>query len=219
MKKYSLLLFTVLFFMGSHVIAQTSSSDSLRHRISVLEDYKQNLDQRYANSEAALKNQIDAKLEESSKDIKDAKLLLKWLLFVGMPLTLGGFLLIYFQGIKKAKKIVADKIANIIEHNREEIIRLIESQEFETKLRTTKNIVVISPNATSEQSIKQIMTKFKFKSISYRVDGSYTQLPAHDLIVFNNYDGTFNQQTIDDYLRNIPDDDIHFVAYCKILPC
>ncbi|GAA4456475.1 hypothetical protein GCM10023092_21760 [Rurimicrobium arvi] len=175
-----------------------------------MEDYKTNIDnfskievQKSANS---LKKEID-------EDYKSVKNLFTLLLIFGIPTT-GYSVYMMFWGVsKKVKKTINEKIETIVEQKREEIIKLINSQEFESNLKNTKKILVISPNEDAQDEIKRTMSNFKFKNVLFRIHKSFTTVPEHDLIVFNNVDGEFLQKEINEIMADINGDDVCFVAY------
>jgi hypothetical protein len=192
---------------------QQSKIDSLEKRISNLEDYQSNLEKLYQINSATLKQDINAAVEEKVKDIDEAKRVLNWLLWLGIPGTLAGLAIAYWRAVKKARNMITDRIERIVEHKREDFIKLIETQEFDSKLKRIKKLVVLSPNEDANQKIKALFDKFKFQEVRFRVIDQYALIENYDLLVFNDYDGSFEQAIIDQYLANIPDEDVSFVAY------
>lgn len=211
-KKIMLLLIFMLFIFTS-VNSQDKRIDSLETRIKYLEDYKNNIDQLYMINSEKLSKNINDKFDEKIKDIDDAKRILNLLLFIGIPGTVIGLLAVYVGAINKAKKIITNKIVNIVEQKREDLIKLIETQEFDSKLRKSKRLIVLSPNPESNDQIKNIFKKFKFQEVIFRVINQYTQMDNFDLIIFNDYDGSLSQEIINEYIEKISDDEVSFVAY------
>jgi hypothetical protein len=182
----------------------------LEKRISYLEEYKSNIDNlskiEIQNAKDELKKELDDKYE-------DVENLLKLILILGIPTTLWGFYMAVWGIKKKVQKLIDDKIETIVEQKREEIIKLVSNQEFETSIKNTKKIVVISPTEDAQDEVKKTMSNFKFKNLIFRINNTFNEIPEHDLIVFNNIDGDFLQTEINDIMSEESDDDICFVAY------
>jgi hypothetical protein len=191
-------------------------SISLPERVSRLEDYKADLKLQYDNNAGKLEAEIKRGYDEKLEKIDESMRLLKILGYGGLPVTIIGLLTIYFSGIRKARKFVVDKIENVVEHNRSSIISIIESEEYDTKLRGMKKLLVLSPNQESEEKIKLLFTKFRFKQVKYRVVEAYQEFNDFDLIIFNNESRDMSGELIKEYLTNNLDDDAAFVAYTTI---
>jgi RNAse (barnase) inhibitor barstar len=187
--------------------------DALEQRVTILEDYRNNLDQLYEIMAEKLTDTIEKSTEEKIKDIEETKRILSWLLYLGVPVSLLAWVGVYILAIRKSKKIILEKIEAIVEHKREEIIKLIETQEFDSKLKKTKDIVVLSANEAANDEIKLVFSKLKFSKVKFRIVNEYIEVVDSDLIVFNNYDDSFSQTVIDEYLDNLLDEDLCFVAY------
>lgn len=199
--------------ISSPGFAQKTKLDTLETRIATLENYKDNLDQLYTINAEKLKKDIDDTVDKKVEDIDEAKRILKWLLLIGIPATILGLLAVYFGAVKKARKIIVDRIETIVEHKREDLIKLIETQEFDTKLKNTKKLLVLSANDAANDKVKETFSKLKFKTVNFRVVTQYTAYTDYDLIIFNDFDGLFSQAVIDDYIANTPDEDVSFVAF------
>lgn len=212
MLKRSILIFS-LALIQLPAFGEDKKNDPLEQRVIKLEDYQNNLDKLYEINAASLKKDIEAATKEQVKDIEDTKRTLSWLLYFGLPLTIVSLLGVYFSAIRKARKIILEKIEDIVEHKREEIIKVIESQEFDSKLKRTKSIVVLSTSETANDEIKKVLSKLKFSKLKFRIVSEYVEVDDYDLIIFNDYDGSFSQAVIDDYLTNLSDEDLCFVAY------
>lgn len=187
--------------------------DTLQQRVKVLEDNRSNMEQLYKISEEKLSGHIDDLIRDKMKDVDEQKRILSMLVFVGVPGTIIGFLLVYLGAIKKAKKFIIDKIEKIVEHKREELIKLIETQEFDSKLRKIKRIMILSTSEEAQGKIKQIFDKFKFQKVNYRIVTEYKDYPDNDLIVFNDYDESFEPDVITEFITKAKNEEIGFVAY------
>jgi hypothetical protein len=209
--KNSLLI--ILFFLGIGLNAQNKDSikiSDLENRVKYLEEYKGNVESVY---KIELDNAIKAYQKDFDSQYGDLKSLLKIILFLGLSGGLFGAYL-WFYGIKKkANEQINKRIEDIVEQKREDIIELIQSQEFERKLKQTKSLLVISDNESGQKEMKKIMTKFKFKNVIYRINKSYKSLPEHDLVIINNIDGEFKQKEVNKLLEEINDEDVFFVIY------
>ncbi|WP_111308027.1 NARF domain-containing protein [Confluentibacter sediminis] len=206
-------LLTVIFFLSIGLNAQNKDSikiSDLENRVKYLEEYKGNVESVY---KIELDNAIKAYQKDFDSQYGDLKSLLKIILFLGLSGGLFGAYL-WFYGIKKkANEQINKRIEDIVEQKREDIIKLIQSQEFERKLKQTKSLLVISDNEFGQKEMKKIMTKFKFKNVIYRINKSYKNLPEHDLVIINNIDGEFKQKEVNKLLKEIDDEDVFFVIY------
>lgn len=210
-KKLILSTAGILFF--SIGIAQNKPIDSLKTRITVLENYKENIVQLYTINAEKLTKHIDEAVDEKVEDIDDAKKILNWLLFLGIPATILGLIGVYVSAVRKARKIIVARIETIVEHKREDLIKLIETQEYDTKLKNTKKLLVLSTNDSANEKVKETFSKLKFKTVNFRIVNQYTAFNDYDLVIFNDSDGSFSQAVIDDYINNTPDEDVSFVSY------
>jgi hypothetical protein len=210
-KKLILCTLGIVFF--TEVFAQNKPIDSLKARVTVLENYKTNIEQLYTINAEKLNKHVNDTVDKKVEDIDEAKRILKWLLLIGVPATILGLLTVYFGAVKKARKIIVERIETIVEHKREDLIKLIETQEFDTKLKNTKKLLVLSANDAANEKVKETFSKLRFKTVNFRVVTQYTAFADYDLIIFNDFDGLFSQAVIDDYIANIPDEDVSFVAF------
>src|SRR5690606_6547589 len=129
------------------------------------------------------------------------------------PSSLYGVYLMFWGIKKKVNRSIAEKIETIVEQKREDIIKLIQSQKFERRLKETKKIIVISENEESQEEIKSTIETFKFKNVIYRINKTFDNYPEYDLIIINNCDGEFKQEDVTDIINSAGDDDVCFVAY------
>ncbi|MVN22991.1 NARF domain-containing protein [Mucilaginibacter arboris] len=217
-------IFTVVLIMLFPIIGiskpiqnQKSKSDArietLEKRVQQLENYKGNIDNLSKIQSENLRKYVDDEIKKGMGKIDDAKTMITWILWFGLPVTLISIAVGYFSAIKKAKKFVLDKIETVVEGNRDEIIRLIETEAFDTRLRNTKHLLVVSGDEESEESLKKFMTKLNFKNVKYRRAESVDNIPDHDLMIFNTPKGNLSQETIDLFMQNTEDEDICYVAY------
>lgn len=214
MKKFRVyMVICTLLLQSNYLISQnqtnTNSSD-FEKRLSNLENYKENIN-------TVSKIEVQAAKEELKKefdsDYKNVRNLLALILGLGLPTTLYAVYMMYWGFSKKMKNIINEKIETIVEHKREEIIKLINNQEFEKNLKNNKKLLVISENEDAQDEIKRMMSNFKFKNLTFRINKSFQNMPEHDLIIFNNCDDSLTQQDINEFMDSIDDEDTYFVAY------
>jgi hypothetical protein len=183
--------------------------DSLVSRVKNLEDYERNIEKLYQINAEKLNKHVDEKVDESLKEIEESKKILALLLYLGIPATVISLLIAYFGAISKSKKIMVEKIEKIIEHKKEEIIAIIETQEFDTKLKKEKKLIVISQTSESQEMIKNLISRFQFRNVTYTILANYQPLEEFDLLIFDNLE----QAEIDQYVAD--NTDACFVAYTK----
>jgi len=188
---------------------------ALEERISKLEGYKIDIATQADARAETLKNQVEKDVRDGLKEIEDSKETLDLLVKLGIPLTIGGFILGYIGVFFYIKKRVTTRIASIIEKKRDDIIRLVETETFDNKLRNTKKILAISADEDGSERIGTFLRKLKFKHVLCRTVGGFTELPDHDLMVFNMPNGELNQQQVDQLMAMNDDEDTHYVAYLK----
>lgn len=190
--------------------ADSTKIMSIEGRVSQLENYKINIENVYKAEYQKSQNDLAKDIDEKYKDVLN---LFTMILILGIPSSLYGIYLAFWGIKKKVNQSIAEKIETIIEQKREDIIKLIQSQKFERRLKEGKNIVVISENEVSQEEIKSTIDTFKFKNVFYRINKSYDSLPEYDLIIINNCDGEFKQEDVTDIIDLANNDDVCFVAY------
>lgn len=186
---------------------------ALEERVSKLEGYKIDIATQADARAETLKNQVQKDIKDGLNEIEDAKKTLDILSFVGIPVTLGAFLLGGIGVILYIRKQVTTRISTLIEKKREEIIRLVETEAFDNRLRNHKKLLVISGDEESNEGIKKFMEKLKFKKVIYRVAGTFNDIPDHDLVIFNTPNGELSQESIDEFMQKSADEDNCYVAY------
>lgn len=212
MRKIRLFAFTA-FFMFLNMNAKEVDSakiDNLEGRVSQLENYKMNIENVYKAEYQKSQNELTKDIDEKYKDVRN---LFTMILILGIPGSLYGVYLMFWGIKKKINQSIAEKIETIVEQKREDIIKLIQSQKFERRLKESKKIIVISENEESQEEIKSTIETFKFKNVIYRINKSYDSLPEYDLIIINNCDGVFKQEDVTDIINFADNDDVCFVAY------
>lgn len=212
MRKIRLFAFTAFFmFLTMNAKGVDSAKiDNLEGRVSQLEDYKMNIENVYKAEYQKSQNELTKDIDEKYKDVRN---LFTMILILGIPGSLYGIYLMFWGIKKKVNQSIAEKIETIVEQKREDIIKLIQSQKIERRLKESKKIIVISENEESQEEIKSTIETFKFKNVIYRINKSYDSLPEYDLIIINNCDGVFKQEDVTDIINFADNDDVCFVAY------
>ncbi|WP_291132629.1 NARF domain-containing protein [Flavobacterium sp. UBA7682] len=212
MKKIKLFAFIALFTVLTMSAKEIDSIKivKLEGRVTQLENYKINIENVYKAEYQKSQNDLAKDIDEKYKDVRN---LFAMILILGIPSSLYGIYLMFWGIKKKVNQSIAEKIETIVEQKREDIIKLIQSQKFERRLKDTKKIIVISENEESQEEIKSTIETFKFKNVVYRINKSYDNLPEYDLIIINNCDGEFKQEDVTDIINSAADDDVCFVAY------
>ncbi|MGV3698276.1 NARF domain-containing protein [Flavobacterium sp.] len=212
MKKIKMLAFATVFTFLTMNAKESDSTKiaNLETRVGQLENYKINIENVYKAEYQKSQNDLAKDIDEKYKDVRN---LFAMILILGIPSSLYGIYLMFWGIKKKVNQSIADKIETIVEQKREDIIKLIQSQKFERRLKETKKIIVISENEESQEEIKSTIETFKFKNVIYRINKSYDSLPEYDLIIINNCDGEFKQEDVTDIISSTDNDDVCFVAY------
>jgi len=211
--KINKLLVLITFFAIFTMNAKEADSIKIKRiedRVIQLENYKENIANVYKAENIKSQNDLAKEIDEKYKDVKN---LFTMILILGIPSTLYGVYLMFWGIKKKVNQAIAVKIETIVEQKREDIIKLIQSQEFERRLKDNKKIIVISENDEAQKEIKNTIETFNFKNVVYRVKKSYKSLPDYDLIIINNCDGEFVQEDVNEIINSTQDEDACFVAY------
>lgn len=163
------------------------------------------------NKITGLKNELGALDNKIGALQNDQDWYLKALTWFGIPAGLIALIAGFYQVFVRTKKLIEDKIANIVEENKSKILQLITSQDLENTLKEESEISVLSDSENDQNNIKGIISNFHFKSrnISYRILKKEETLSFdYDLMVFNQID----KEVINKYIADSADKDL-FVAY------
>lgn len=215
MKMNKVLLIVLITVTSVALYAQkpVQNKKDLESRVEMLEDYKSNVQIAFDAKAENLKKYIDDEVKKEMVKVDDAKDALDLILWFGLPTTLLTFAGGWFGLLWKTKKMVTEKIAVIVEKERDAILRVVETESFDNKLRTKKELLVISASEESQASILAFLRKLKFKNIKGRIVGEFDELPEHDLMIFNTPDDSIEQSTINELIEKYDDEDTIFVAY------
>lgn len=220
MRKFTIYL---IFFLSTiHLLAQDSLETkeviSLQEKVKVLEN---NLEE-VQNNQNNYKKECQLNHKTILSDMKSLKLefvdYLKILTYFGIPVTLIGMIVLGYTTFKKAEKMareqVEKRVARIIEEKREELVKLIQSQDLEEKIKKHSRIIVLSNGIGEEKHIKPLLKQFGFdvEKTKYEIVNDYERLTNYDLIIFNNFSNNFNKQLLGTYLEQSTNKDI-FLAY------
>lgn len=215
MKWFKSFIFLFATIISTQVFAVKSNPEieDLRKRIERLEDYKGNIETKFDAKAENLKKYLDDEVKRELTKIEEAKKTLDLLLFFGIPGTIISLLVVFIAASIHAKKLVTNRIDSVIEHKREAIISLVETETFDNKLRNQKRLLIISGSEDSNEKVLKFLRKLKFKKVTGRVITDLGNLPEHDLMVFNTPDGLVDQPIIDELMNRYQDEDDCFVAY------
>lgn len=217
MKKFKLITALMLFFFIGRGFAQNVVSrkeiDSVKADIHVLKDYRENIDSYSKAAIQKIENDANTKIDNRLKELEVERYGLLTLLALGLPTTLIAAYQFIFGIRKKINSIFNEKIEAIIEKNREDILRVVETELFDNKLRNTKKLLVIGADDESNAALSTFLEKVKFKKVTTRVSGRDQNLPEHDLIIFNTPNGELPESVIQEFLQDADENDTCFVAY------
>lgn len=219
MKQFKLIiLFAIaLFFINvKGSTAKERQPINLEERVKQLENYKANIDNLSKIQSENLKKNVDAEVKKALDSIDEAKKTLNLLVYIGIPGTVISLIVVFFGAVKYAKKLIMDKIVKVVEGNREEILRVIETEAFDNKLKKNKELLVISGSEDSQNNLKGFMEKLKFDKVTYRIINTFNEIPDHDLMIFNNFDGALSQDAINTLMQNTDDEDVCYVAFTNV---
>ena len=212
MKKIKLLAFLTFFSFSTMIGKEIDSTkiNNLQNRVTQLENYKVNIENVYKAEFQKTHNELVKQIDDDYGNVKN---LFTMILIIGVPSSLCGIFMMFLGIKKKVNQTINEKIETIVEQKREDLIKLIQSQEFERRLKETKKILVISENEAAQEEIKSTVEKFKFKNVIYRINKTFVNLPEYDLGIINNCDGEFNQEDVNEIINYSDDEDVCFVAY------
>ena len=214
MKTFKYIILLSIFFIQGHAAAsqkdEKANIEDIQRRVVNLEDYKSNIDNL---SKIEIQKAKDELKKEFDTDYENVRNMFYLILLLGIPTALGTLIMVFWGFNRKIKNLINEKIETIVEHKREDIIKLINNQEFERSLKNSKTLLVISANEDAQEEIKRMMHNFKFKNLIFRVNKTFQNIPEHDLVIFNNCDDKLTQQDVNEFMDSITDDDTYFVTF------
>nr|WP_314494236.1 NARF domain-containing protein [uncultured Chryseobacterium sp.] len=203
---FILLLLLPLFIFGKNDSTEISQ---INKRLTTLEQYKEMMVEH-----SKLEYEKSAKKLEEQIDEKTSTILWTFGTFTVLALAALGVNALNFWNLnKKIDGKINSVIEGIIEQKREDILSIVKDEEYERKLKHTKNILVISSSRDAEEEIKHTFSKFNFKNVKFRVKGSFQTIPENDIVVFNNLNGELDQIFINSIVSNINDDEKCYIGY------
>lgn len=206
------MLILIILAINVSIFGQSDSArfKELEMKVKLIEEYKSNIEQ-YSKIELE-KHKSELK-ENFENDYRNIRNLFVFILIIGIPSSISGIYFMFWGLNKKIKKIVGEKIESIVELKREDIIRLIDNQTFDRKIKETKKILIISETEDAQEDIRSTMSKMGFKKLIFRLTKTTSVWPENDLIIINNIDGEFSQADINQIIDENKDEDTFFVAY------
>lgn len=209
MKKINFFILLLLFPLLVFAKDDSLMVSDINRRVIALEQYKEMM-----AAQAKMDYEKSAKQLEDDIDDKTNTILWTFGTFTALALAALGLNAFNFWNLnKKIDGKINLKIEGIIEQKREDILSIVRDEEYERKLKQTKNILVISSSKEAEDDIKNTFSKFNFKNVKYRVKGNFQEIPENDIVVFNNLNGELDQTFINTIVATINDDDKCYIGY------
>lgn len=205
-----LIISCILYGVSTFGQADSIRLERLESKVKLIEDYKSNIQE---SSKIELEKNKSELKKSFDDDYENVRNLFAIILIIGIPSTLYGIYSMIWGVKKRINKAIEEKIEKIVELKREDIIKLINNQAFDRKIKETKKILIISETQEAQEEIRSTMSNMGFKNLIYRLSNSTTNWPENDLIVINNIDGEFLQEKINKIIEENDDDDSCFVAY------
>src|SRR5690606_36743086 len=137
----------------------------LETKVQLIEDYKSNIDQHSKVELEKHKAELKKSLDENYENVRN---LFALILIIGIPSTLYGIYVMFWGVNKKIKKAIEKKIEKIVELKREDMIKLINNQAFDRRIKETKKILIISETEDAQEDIRSTMSNMGFKNLIYR---------------------------------------------------
>lgn len=219
MKKFKLIVIAMLIMCIGNAYAQKTKLDpeieKLKDDVESIKDYKDNIDSYSKAVIQKIENRADEKVQAKLDELKIAEYGLFFLAIIGIPTALYTVYELIWGLKKKTSKLIMEKIGVIVEKNREDILRVVETEMFDNRIRKTKRLLIIGTDEESNQVLIAFLERMKFKNVISRIEGRDENLPDHDLIIFNTPEGELNQNIINSFLEDADESDTYFVAYSR----
>ena len=219
MKQFKIFITTILLAFTANVYAQKTKPDpqieKIKADVASIRDYKDNIDSYSKAVIQKIENKADEKVQAKLDKLKVAEYSLLILASIGIPTALYTLYELIWGLKKKTSKLIMEKIGAIVEKNREDILRVVETEMFDNRIRKTKQLLIIGTDSESNQSLISFLERMKFKNVIARVEGRDENMPDHDLIIFNTPEGELDQNIIKSFLEDADESDTYFVAYSR----
>lgn len=217
MKKFKIIFLVVGIFNFHGVYSQSKKVNSEIERIKAdieyLKEYKTNVDSYSKAAIEKVENQANEKVQAKLDTLRTYENILYVLGALGLTVSIYGICQITWGIKKKIDKQIHERIEDIVERHRDNIIQIVETELFDNKLRNTKTLLVIGGNAESNSDLRKFLEKMRFKKVVTRIAGADANLPEHDLIIFNTPNDELDDNVIRNYLQDDDESDTFFVAY------
>lgn len=207
-----------LLLLGGGLPAQENTAEELKFQLRELQLENQavksqlELESKNRQSDmASMRSALDAVKNDVDVVRNNQMLYTSILGFLGIGL---GVVALY-QVFVNTKKMIQEKIALVVEENRQKIINLIKSQELEHQLRTGSQVLVISPGEEPEGIIRGLLLNLGItaSNIRYRrvEEVKNIQELEPDLFILNQLEAADADKLVKD---SAPGQ--YFVAYTKV---
>lgn len=201
----------------------------IEQRLEVLEGQKENLDKQSEILEANFESkekEINTAFDQYQLEINKEVNWIYNLLTYWIPLVFLGFGIPLFVYIKdfikktskeKAEQIITERVADIIEENKEKIISLIFEYDIETRLKRESKILVILEDKSHQPYMEMLFLEIEILNVQFIVGEKYiTPAPDIDLIIFDDHNDTGkNHKLFEEYLDQLSDNNMLFIFYGK----
>lgn len=205
-KHLTILAIVVLAIAPSPSQAQNPQAvQKLEQRVQQLEAQNNLLKESYENKKDALeadyKQKLDAlnvEIREIRQQVREDSLLVKVftaaLVFVGFGIIISAWVSAKIFAEREAEKM----IKNVFNAKKEELsrlkdnlLRLIEKQDIEKRLRKTKRILVLTPEGHSKTFLDEFFRESDFQPPYFEpfAAAKETNFSNYDIVLFNNDDG------------------------------
>lgn len=217
--KKSVVFLTIIIVVGLALTISAQENKELKdisNRVKLLEDHKDNLDERFRIKMDELNTKVDLKTKELTFDASNNRNILnndfnmfrskvdgengKFNIFIWIfgPTSLIAILLGLYSTYKKVTQITEKKVLEIAEkkageqlerifnENTGKLVKLIEDHDHELNLKKNKSILVISPEEADDRFLRYFFPKMGFVNVEYIRYGQQINYNGKDVIMFNN---------------------------------
>ncbi|MCT4596995.1 MAG: hypothetical protein N4A50_03825 [Vallitalea sp.] len=138
-------------------------------------------------------------LEAKKKDVDKT---LACIIIISVLLGITSILKLFKEMKKRVDNKIEESLEKHIKLGKDELIKLVQGQQIETKLMNEKKILVVSEDLESMSSISPIMNVFTNKDYYSTKDIDKSIYSEYDLILFNCVSEQFIKECIEDTIIN-----------------
>lgn len=201
------------FLFSLDVSSKEITDNNIKSKVQLLEQEK-DLRQKEID---LIKQEYQLNSEKQNADLNNYKLeidkktigfeVILWVFGIGLIGTIiAGFF--YFKKFIKDKSEeiainrITERIANIVDNNKNKILDLIKSQDLDYKIKNSKKLLIISQNMNDSNEIKDLFLKFGFLRVDCEILSSFQNRNNYDLIIFDFIKTPPLEPLIKDFLDN-----------------